>query len=285
MKNFIKMFGAFVALLIPALPAAAQVATPSTTLCAAQNATQNTICLTSTTGVTDQTGIYADGEYELVSLGSGQTVCSGPCTLTVSRNNRNAGSGPTAHGNALVVWIALTPSQSKIPGANGFSTSSTMKSIGPCTRSAQVYLPAIYVNRNIKRDCNALGTGNGVWVDYAPSAGLDYPSPSPFLSLGASGALSISSGNYLITKSTAIAALTLAAPTAGVQDGMVIQISSTTAFAHTLTATGLLQTGGAASPYTTATFGVTSAFTGASLTLRSWGGFWFVVAAENVTFS
>jgi len=49
-------------------------------------------------------------------------------------------------------------------------------------------------------------------------------------------------GFFIITKGSA-AALTLAAPTAGVDDGLEIEISSRTAFAHVITATGLLETG------------------------------------------
>ena len=48
------------------------------------------------------------------------------------------------------------------------------------------------------------------------------------------------SGNYVITKTGTLAALTLGAPTATTDDGMVIDVSSNTAFAHTITATGLL---------------------------------------------
>jgi len=52
-------------------------------------------------------------------------------------------------------------------------------------------------------------------------------------------------GFFVITKGSA-AALTLAAPTAGVDDGLEIEISARTAFAHVITATGLLLTGTAA---------------------------------------
>lgn len=262
--------------------AMAQTATPNTTLCAAQTKTQTSVCLTATTGVVNQTGVYVDGEYELVLLANSQVVCTGPCQVPVSRNNRNAGSGPTAHANASIAWIALTPGQSRVPGANGFDLSTTVTDIGACTRTAVTYLPHIFVNRNIKRDC----TTTGAWVDYAPASGLDYPSPSPLTTIAANGALSVSSGNYALITKAGVIALTLAAPTAGVQDGMVIVIKANNgAFADTLTATALIQTGGSGSPYTTATFGVTSAFNGASLTLQSYGGFWFVVASTNVAFT
>src|SRR6266699_1562918 len=46
-------------------------------------------------------------------------------------------------------------------------------------------------------------------------------------------------GFYVITKA-GVAAMTLAAPTATTDDGLEIEVSSTTAFAHSFTATGLL---------------------------------------------
>ncbi len=284
MKNHLRIFP----LLVLPLGLCAQTATPNTTLCAAQTKAQTSVCLQATTGVVNQTGVYVDGEYELVQLSNTQVVCAGPCNVPVSRNNRNAGSGPTAHQNAAVAWLALTPSQSVIPGVNGFDLSTTMTDIGPCTRAAITYLPHIFVNRNIKRDCMSV-TNNplvGVWVDYAPASGLDYPSPSPLQNVAINGALSVSSGNYALITKAGVIALTLTAPTAGVQDGMRITIKADNgAFADTLTATALIQTGGSGSPYTTATFGVTTAFNGASLTLEAYGGFWFVVASTGVAFT
>jgi len=266
--------------LVPAVEA--QIATPNTTLCAAQTQTATTVCLASITGVVNQTGVYVDGEYELVQLANTQVLTGSNVLVPVSRNNRNAGSGPTAHANGSIAWIALTPSASKVPGVNGFSLGTNVTDIGTCTRTAQIYLPKIFVNRNIKRDCN----GSGVWVDYAPESGLDYPSPSPLVAIAANGALSVSSGNYVLTTKAGVIALTLTAPTAGVQDGMVIRITAANgAYADTLTATSLLQTGGGSSPYTTATFGATTAYNGATLTLKAYNGFWYVISSTGVAFT
>ena len=262
--------------------AEAQTVTPNTTLCAAQTNTARTVCLQSTTNVVNQTGVYVDQEYELVQLSNSQVVCTGPCYVPVSRGNRAAGSGPTAHANSSIAFIALTPGASVVPGSNGFSLATNMSDIGTCTRTAQIYLPHIFVDRGIKRDC----TTTGVWVDFAPGAGLDYPSPTPITTIAANGALSVSSGHYELITKAGVIALTLAAPTAGVDDGMVIIIHANNgAYADTLTATGLIQTGGAGSPYTTATFGVTTAFNGASLELMALGGYWFVIAQQGVAFS
>lgn len=85
--------------------------------------------------------------------------------------------------------------------------------------------------------------------------------------------------NYVITKA-GVDAMTLAAPTATIDDGKVIQIDSTTANAHTLTATGLLNTGAAA--VNVATF---AAHAGASVRLRAYQGAWYVEAQIGITFS
>jgi hypothetical protein len=98
--------------------------------------------------------------------------------------------------------------------------------------------------------------------------------------VAASGAIAPNtSGSYVITKA-GVAALTLAAPTATVSDGMEITITSNTANAHTLTATGLFQCGTAA--VNLATF---AANAGAGLTLVAYQGKWNVLCSVGITFS
>ncbi len=93
-----------------------------------------------------------------------------------------------------------------------------------------------------------------------------------------SGAIDPHSANrYVITKA-GVAAMTLAAPTAGADDGLEIDIVSTTANAHTVTATGLFVDG--AAHVNVATW---SANAGGRLKLRAFNGKWYVVAAFNVT--
>lgn len=84
---------------------------------------------------------------------------------------------------------------------------------------------------------------------------------------------------YMITKGS-LEALTLGAPTVGVEDGLELQFISNTAFAHTITATGLLKVGTAS--VNVATF---AAFAGASLNLVAWQGAWYVQGANAITFS
>lgn len=101
-----------------------------------------------------------------------------------------------------------------------------------------------------------------------------------FVIHSANGAINPSlPGRRLITKA-GVAALTLAAPVSGLDDGKLIQFFSTTANAHTITATGLLKTGSAA--VNVATFG---AFPGASLTLMAYQGLWYVAEQNAVTFT
>lgn len=85
--------------------------------------------------------------------------------------------------------------------------------------------------------------------------------------------------NYIIT-TAGVDAQTLAAPTAGTDDGIEIVLSSSTSNAHTLTATGLLQTGTAS--VNVATF---AAQKGAGLTLKAYNAKWQVLASVGITFS
>ena len=84
---------------------------------------------------------------------------------------------------------------------------------------------------------------------------------------------------YVVTKA-GVAALTLAAPVAGTDDGKVIMVTSNTANAHTITATGLLQTGTAS--VNVATF---AAQKGAGVTLMAYQGKWNVLGSVGITFS
>jgi hypothetical protein len=100
------------------------------------------------------------------------------------------------------------------------------------------------------------------------------------VAITASGAVPVRPGTDYIITNAGVTALTLAAPTPGTDDGVMISIISATAFAHTLTATGLLQTGSAA--VNVATF---AAFAGAGLTLKAFNGKWLVTASVGITFS
>jgi len=268
MKNLMKFS---ILLALAASVAFAQTATPNTTLCAPMTSTQAYACLTSTTNVVNQTGLYVDNELMLVQLANNQVLAATNANVPVSRSNRSGRGSPTAHANGAVAWLALTPGLSALPGITGFIHGMQLADVGPCTRAAQIYLPRIWVDLGVKRDCN------GVWVPYNEWG--DPVQGAPFQTLSVNGAITVASGNYVITKAGVLAD-TLAAPTAGTQDGTLIRIMSTTANAHTLTATGLFQTGTAS--VNLATF---AAQAGAGLVLMAYNGKWIVISSVGITFS
>lgn len=98
--------------------------------------------------------------------------------------------------------------------------------------------------------------------------------------ISASGAIDPHAAQkYVITKA-GVAAMTLAAPTAGTDDGLRIQIASETAYAHTVTATGLFQDG--SGNVNEATF---AAHAGALLELEAYNGKWQIKAELGITMS
>lgn len=112
-----------------------------------------------------------------------------------------------------------------------------------------------------------------------PELAVGTPNFGP-TAIAANGAIAPSQpGLYNITKA-GVAALTLAAPVAGADDGKVIMVYSDTANAHTLTATGLLRTGAAA--VNLATY---AAQIGAFVKLMALNGKWQVLAQLGITFS
>lgn len=119
-----------------------------------------------------------------------------------------------------------------------------------------------------------------VWIDIEDAVRTPSLGGRDWTAITASGAVNPHvTANYIITKA-GVAALTLAAPTAVTDDGTEIVISSSTLFAHTLTATGLLSTG--TSAVNLATF---AAFAGAGLTLKAYNGLWQVKSSVGITFS
>ena len=95
--------------------------------------------------------------------------------------------------------------------------------------------------------------------------------------LSADGAIAPgAAATYVITKGSA-AALTLAAPSS---DFIRLTIVSSTAYAHVITATNLLDDGVTGGAKDTATFG---AFAGASIELLGYDGTWHVISKNVVT--
>jgi hypothetical protein len=97
------------------------------------------------------------------------------------------------------------------------------------------------------------------------------------------GAIAVPTRDTLIVldKATALASTTLAAPGKD-QDGLTLVITSTTAAAHVITATSLINDGATGAPHTTLTF---AAFKGAGITLKALQGLWQVITSTAVTVS
>ena len=96
--------------------------------------------------------------------------------------------------------------------------------------------------------------------------------------IAANGALPVVSGSVIVTKA-GVCAMTLAAPTTAM-NGYRITVISTTANAHTLTATNLLEDGVTGGAKDLATF---AAFAGASVELEAYALEWYVVSKNAVT--
>lgn len=281
-----KTLRVFLIALLSAFGVSAQLVTPNTTLCGAITAQTTSICLTATSGsspswsIVNQTGIYVDNEFMLVQLSNSQVIAGTSQYVPVSRSNRSGPGAPQAHANGAVAWVAMV-GNSSYPGVNGFAYGTSLSDVGACTRATQAFLPHIWVDRGVKRDCssNTISTTSvGQWVDYND---LGDPGVGGLQSItGATVAVTISptSGNYLL-KSTGVTTVTLAAPVTGIQDGTVITFTSTTAQAHVISASGLIQNGATGGPFATATL---AAFAGASITLKAVLGKWVVVAATGV---
>ena len=98
---------------------------------------------------------------------------------------------------------------------------------------------------------------------------------APLQVLSGDGAIQIKSGAVMITKGS-IAAITIAAPTAGADDGKTIEAISTTAFAHVVTSgtVGFNAKGSSG----TATYGAAK---GNSFRIKAYQGNWYVDGGLN----
>lgn len=105
---------------------------------------------------------------------------------------------------------------------------------------------------------------------------------NPFIIHSASTATTLqnTAGRRLITYSGGVLAITLRAPVAGTDDGMVIQVINATSQQHTVTCTGKLNDG--AGHVNTATF---PANPGAAFEIVAYNGAWYLVANNLVVFS
>lgn len=102
----------------------------------------------------------------------------------------------------------------------------------------------------------------------------------PLTALTTNGAIDPHTAAWYVITKAGVLGDTLGAPTVTTDDGKIIMVTSNTANAHTITATGLLNTGSAS--VNVANF---AAFAGASLILMAYQGKWNVLSANGVTFA
>lgn len=102
----------------------------------------------------------------------------------------------------------------------------------------------------------------------------------PLTALTANGAINPNTAAWYVITKAGVLGDTLGAPTVTTDDGKIIMVTSNTANAHTITATGLFNTGSA--NVNLATF---AAFAGAGLMLMAYQGKWNVISQIGITFS
>ncbi len=201
----------------------------------------------------------------VAAAGSAQGTATALTTMVNRVSSATAGSAfgvrlPTAAPGMSITVINKATTAIQVYGGG----TDTINGIATATGISQgINTAAAYI-------CNVAGN----WE--VPISSLQTTSPSVI----AAGAIPPHTGHTYVVTAGSAQALTLAAPTAGTDDGIEIIVSSTTAFAHTITATGLLQTGTAA--VNVATF---AAQAGAGVTLMAYNGKWIVQAAVGITFS
>lgn len=162
---------------------------------------------------------------------------------------------------------------------------STSYSVGPFN-DARVY-SIDYIGDDLSTSVSASGVFTA--VDDAAKANLASPTFTGTVVLpnsqivvtayASNGAISKSAGVAKLSKA-GVGAYTLAAPTDVTDDGLILVATSTTANAHVITATGLIQDGVTGGAKNTATF---AAFAGASITLMALGAKWHVLSKNVVT--
>lgn len=213
------------------------------------------------------------GSFPTVSFTTGITAHAGggqasavALTTVINRVTTVAAQGDSVALPAASAGLAIILINK---GAN------PMQVFGSGTDTINGIATATGISQGINTASTFVCTVAGNWE--VPINSLQSSTPQ---AITASGAIPPHAGHFYTVTKAGVAALTLAAPTAGTDDGIEIAITSTTAFAHTLTATGLLQTGTAS--VNLATF---AAQPGAGLTLMAVNGKLNVLAAVGITFS
>jgi hypothetical protein len=189
-----------------------------------------------------------------------------------------AGALEDSFGTMELPCVAAGPCSVRLKTAEG---TRKMVAAGAITRGGYVYGAAsgkvsAVANGNIEGIAKETVTTDG---DIIEVQSLNVPVSNPITLASADGAIALVPGTVVITKTGSLAAMTLAAPTAA-QNGLTITVTSATAFAHTITATSLIEDGVTGGAKTTATF---AAFAGATIVLVAYNLKWHTVSLKAVT--
>jgi hypothetical protein len=127
---------------------------------------------------------------------------------------------------------------------------------------------------------NQVNIPTGAFTDRAVAALLG----GPYVPITVSGAINPHLPGKYVVIDAAAAALTLGAPTAGADDGVLIEVLSATAYAHTITtpAAGDIRDGNTSDHDTVMTF---NAHIGALCILEAYQGVWYVRAEVGCSLS
>jgi hypothetical protein len=189
-----------------------------------------------------------------------------------------AGALEDSFGTMELPCVAAGPCSVRLKTAEG---TRKMVAATAITKGNYVYGAAsgkvsAVANGNIEGIAKETVTTDG---DIIEVQSLNVPVSNVVTLADASGAISLVPGTVVITKTGSLAAMTLAAPTAA-QNGLLLTVTSATAFAHTITATSLIEDGVTGGAKTTATF---AAFAGATIILMAYNLKWHTVSLKAVT--
>lgn len=215
------------------------------------------------TGVVPDTAAGAIGQYLRVKT---------PGALAL------AGALEQEIGTMYTATFAAGPCSVRLKNAQG---TQKMVAAAAISKGAYVYGAASgkvssVANTNVIGIAKEAASADGDIIEVQP---VNQAVENPVTLASANGAIALVPGTVVITKTGSLAAMTLAAPTAA-QNGLILRITSATAFAHTVTATGLFDDGVTGGSKNTATF---AAFAGASMEVMAYEGKWHTISLKAVT--
>jgi hypothetical protein len=189
-----------------------------------------------------------------------------------------AGALDQSFGTMELPCVAAGPCSVRVKTAEG---TQKMVAATAITKGNYVYGAAsgkvsAVANGNVEGIAKETVTADGDIIEVQP---INQTVQNGVTLAAASGAIALVPGTVVITKTGSLAAMTLAAPTAA-QDGLLLTVTSATAFAHTITATSLIEDGVTGGAKTTATF---AAFAGATIVLVAYNLKWHTVSLKAVT--